>query len=39
MIESKIEIDKEEYVKSFKPDMMDLTYHWCQGAKFKEICD
>jgi ATP-dependent RNA helicase DOB1 len=39
MIECKIPLDKEEYVKKFKPDIMELTYKWCQGAKFKEICD
>lgn len=39
MIESKVQIDKEEYVKSFKPDMIDVTLHWCRGASFKEICD
>ena len=39
MIDSKIPLDKEEYIKKFKPDIMELTYKWCQGAKFKEICD
>ena len=39
MIESKIALDKDEYVAKFKPDIMDLTLSWCQGAKFKDICD
>lgn len=39
MIESKIPLDKEEYLQKFRPDIMDITYKWCQGAKFKEICD
>lgn len=39
MIESKIEVDKDEYVKKFSPDLMDITLKWCEGAKFKEICD
>jgi len=37
--ESKIEnMDVEEYVKKFKPDMMDVVYAWCQGKSFAEIC-
>ena len=39
MIESKIPLDKEEYVQKFRPDIMEITYKWCQGAKFKEICE
>jgi len=39
MVECKIKIDKEEYVKQFKPDLMDITVKWCNGATFKEICD
>jgi len=39
MIESKIPVDKEEYVAKFKPDMMELTMMWCGGASFKEVSD
>ena len=39
MSECKIPIDKEEYKMKFKPDLMELTYKWCTGAKFKEICE
>ena len=39
MIESNIEIKKEEYLQKFAPDMMEITYKWCQGAKFVEICE
>lgn len=28
----------EEYVASFKPELMDAVYSWCNGAKFSEIC-
>ena len=35
MIESKITLDKEEYVQKFKPDLMELTLLWCEGASFK----
>ena len=39
MLESKIPLDKEEYIDKFKPDMMELTMLWCGGASFKEVCD
>ena len=39
MIESNIELKKEEYVLKFAPEMMETTYKWCQGAKFSEICE
>ena len=39
MIESKIVLDKEEYVGKFRPDIMEITYKWCSGTKFKEICE
>ena len=29
MIESKIELNKEEYVAKFAPDMMEITMKWC----------
>lgn len=39
-VECKIQnLDKEEYVEKFRPDMMELTQHWCQGANFATICD
>lgn len=28
----------EEYVASFKPELMDAVFSWCNGAKFSEIC-
>ena len=39
MIESKIPLEREEYVKKFNPDLMEIVYKWCQGAKFKDICE
>ena len=39
MAESKIPIDKDDYIKKFSPDMMELVHRWCNGAKFKEICE
>ncbi len=37
-IESKLGIDEEEYVKSFTPQLMDMAFAWCNGAKFSQIC-
>jgi len=39
MIECKIPLDKEDYVGKFKPDLMELTLMWCQGSKFREVCE
>ena len=39
MIECNINIEKDDYVGKFAPEMMDITQAWCQGAKFKEICE
>eukprot|EP01027_Heterolobosea_sp_BB2_P015582 GEZU01022297.1.p1 GENE.GEZU01022297.1~~GEZU01022297.1.p1 ORF type:complete len:800 (-),score=347.82 GEZU01022297.1:147-2546(-) len=37
--ESKIEeMDEDDYVQSFLPDMMEVTYAWAKGSKFAEIC-
>ena len=34
----KVELDVEEYVASFRSDMMELVYAWVGGAKFVDIC-
>ncbi|KAK3602043.1 hypothetical protein CHS0354_021137 [Potamilus streckersoni] len=36
--EAKLEIDEEEYVGSFRPQMMDIVNAWCKGASFAQIC-
>jgi len=39
MQESKISnIDVDEYVKEFRPELIDVTFAWANGAKFSEIC-
>ena len=38
MIECKIEIKEEEFIDKFKPDMMDVTFEWCKGRTFSDIC-
>jgi hypothetical protein len=37
MEESKIEIDIEEFVKGFNPELMDVCLAWVKGAKFVEV--
>ena len=39
MIESKIPLEKEDYVKKFNPDIMEIVFKWCHVAKFKDICE
>jgi len=36
--ESKLTIDEDEYVQSFKVELMDAVVQWCRGASFAEIC-
>ncbi|VDK55561.1 unnamed protein product [Gongylonema pulchrum] len=35
--ESKLEIDEDQYVESFKPHLMDVIHTWCCGSSFAEI--
>jgi len=36
--DARLPIDVDEYVNKFQPQMMDIVYAWCKGAKFSEIC-
>lgn len=36
--DSLMEIDEDEYIESFKPQMMDVVYNWINGKSFSEIC-
>ncbi|KIJ98963.1 hypothetical protein K443DRAFT_103070 [Laccaria amethystina LaAM-08-1] len=36
--ESKLAIDEDQYVSSFKVELMDAVVQWCRGASFSEIC-
>lgn len=36
--ESKLEVNEEDYVASFKVGLMEAVHAWCKGAKFSEIC-
>lgn len=35
--ESKISIEENEYVSSFKVELMDAVVHWCRGSSFADI--
>lgn len=37
--DARLEIDVEEYVDSFRPQMMDIVYNWINGKTFKDICE
>ena len=37
-IECKLDLNEEEYVQQFRPELMDAVYAWCKGAKFAKIC-
>lgn len=36
-LECKLGVDVEEYVNSFRPDIMEMVFAWAKGAKFLEI--
>lgn len=36
--ECKIELVEKEYVESFRLELMEVTYSWCKGASFTQIC-
>jgi ATP-dependent RNA helicase DOB1 len=36
--ESKLEIVEDDYVSSFKVELMDAVVQWCRGASFSDIC-
>ncbi|XP_035213067.1 exosome RNA helicase MTR4-like, partial [Stegodyphus dumicola] len=36
--ESKLELDTDQYVESFRPHLMDVVHAWSKGASFIQIC-
>jgi ATP-dependent RNA helicase DOB1 len=32
-----MQIDVEEYVNSFRPEVMEVAYAWAKGAKFSDL--
>lgn len=37
-IECKIEVQMEEYLDTFRHELMPVVYAWALGAKFSQIC-
>ncbi|KAI7259552.1 ATP-dependent RNA helicase, partial [Hortaea werneckii] len=37
-MESKVLVNEEEYLRSFKCELMEVVYAWTQGASFAAIC-
>ena len=35
--ESKLKVNEEEYIQSFKPELMDVVLAWAEGKSFAEI--
>ncbi|KAF2833537.1 antiviral helicase [Ophiobolus disseminans] len=36
--ESKLTVNEDEYIKSFKYELMDVVFAWSKGATFAQIC-
>lgn len=36
-VEAKIELDPDEYVRSFNPELCMVAYEWCAGRKFVDV--
>jgi len=36
--DTRIQIDIDDYIAQFTPNMMDVVYQWAKGAKFADIC-
>lgn len=38
MNDAQLTIDVDDYVARFQPQLMEVVYAWCKGAKFSEVC-
>lgn len=36
--ESKLPLVEDDYVQSFRVELMDAVVQWCRGASFTDIC-
>ncbi|KAF8000482.1 hypothetical protein HF325_005411 [Metschnikowia pulcherrima] len=36
--ECNLEVAEKEYVEEFRPELMEVTFAWCKGATFTQIC-
>lgn len=37
-VECKMDMNEQDYVNSFSPQLMEIVFKWMKGAKFYEIC-
>lgn len=35
--ESKLDVNEEQYIQTFKPELMEVVFAWCKGASFAQI--
>ena len=38
-VQSKLNIDQETYVNSYKPSLMEAVRAWAKGSSFRELCE
>jgi len=36
--ESKLNVNEQEYLQTFKKELMPVVYEWCKGSSFSDIC-
>jgi ATP-dependent RNA helicase DOB1 len=36
--ECNLKLDEQAYLDSFRPELMEVVWAWCKGAKFAKIC-
>lgn len=39
LISNQVQIDVDNFVSSFRPDVMEAVYSWAKGSKFYEIME
>ena len=38
MVDCKVTIEEDEYIGSIKEQLVEVTYEWCQGSTFGQVC-
>jgi ATP-dependent RNA helicase DOB1 len=38
MQDARVVVDMKEYLEKLRPNMMEVMYAWCRGAKFAQVC-
>lgn len=36
--EANLDLDEQEYIEKFRPNLMDVVYVWSRGASFADVC-